>query len=54
MLEILKERLKYLIERGSTLNNPHISGSYFESWEKITSDHANKLKCAVKKFLSNP
>ena len=54
MLQILRERLKYLIERGSTLNNPHISGSYFESWEKITSDHANQLKLAVKKFLSNP
>jgi len=54
MLEILRVRLKYLIERGSTLNNPHISGSYFDSWEKITNDHANKLKLAVKNFLSNP
>ena len=54
MLEILQQRLKYLIERGSTLNNPHISGSYFESWDKITDNHASTLKIAVKKYLSNP
>jgi hypothetical protein len=29
MLQMLKERATYLIERGSTLNNPHINGSYF-------------------------
>lgn len=43
MLEILKNRCKYLIERGSTLNNPHIPASYFEGWERITKDHKSKL-----------
>lgn len=52
MLEILKYRCKYLIERGSTLNNPHIPASYFEGWEKITEDHAEKLKEMVLQSLS--
>jgi hypothetical protein len=44
MLEILKFRCKYLIERGSTLNNPHIPASYFNGWERITENHAQRLK----------
>lgn len=44
MLEILKYRCKYLIERGSTLNNPHIPASYFVGWERITENHAVRLK----------
>ncbi|MGD1805205.1 hypothetical protein ACP6PL_07150 [Dapis sp. BLCC M126] len=28
MLSILRDRCQYLIERGSTLNNPHIPASY--------------------------
>ena len=44
MLEILKNRCKYLIERGSTLNNPHIPTSYFKGWEQITSNHASRLR----------
>ncbi len=52
MLDILKFRCKYLIERGSTLNNPHIPASYFKGWEKITEDHAAKLKEMVLQSLS--
>lgn len=44
MLAILKERCKYVIERGATLNNPHIPGSYFDGWEKIESNHAARLR----------
>ena len=44
MLKIFKLRARYLIERGSTLNNPHIPGSYFESWATIDNNHAEKLK----------
>jgi hypothetical protein len=44
MLQILKLRAKYLIERGSTLNNPHIPGGYFDNWEVIDNNHAEKLK----------
>jgi len=52
MLEILSERAQYLIERGSTLNNPHIPASYFSGWEEITDDHALRLRNLVKKSLS--
>ena len=29
MLQLLRERCEYLIERGATLNNPHINAEYF-------------------------
>ncbi len=48
MLEILRDRCRYLIERGSTLNNPHIPGSYFQDWEQITVCHAERLRELVR------
>ncbi|MCX7237291.1 hypothetical protein [Polynucleobacter sp.] len=54
MLQILRERLRYLVERGSTLNNPHIPGSYFEKWEKITQDHEIHLRKMATKYLEKP
>lgn len=53
MLDILRDRCRYLIERGSTLNNPHIPRSYFNGWEPITSNHAARLKELVLQALSN-
>ncbi|MCK5523743.1 MAG: hypothetical protein KAI83_11480 [Thiomargarita sp.] len=52
MREILNDRAKYLIERGSTLNNPHIPASYFSDWEKITDNHAMRLRNLVKQSLN--
>lgn len=52
MLEILNNRTKYLIERGSTLNNPHIPLSYFESFPKITENHSEDLLTKVKEYLT--
>ena len=52
MLEILKDRGKYLIERGSTLNNPHIPTSYFNGWERITSGYKKRLRALVAQSLS--
>ena len=52
MLEILKARCQYLLERGSTLNNPHIRVSYFEGWEKITKKHDVRLRELVIQELS--
>lgn len=52
MLDILKNRCKYFIERGSTLNNPHIPASYFVGWEQITTNHANRLKELVNQSLN--
>jgi hypothetical protein len=48
MLEILKDRVKYLIQRGSTLNNPHIPLKYFSEWPEITEDHADHLRKLVR------
>jgi hypothetical protein len=52
MLAILKERCRYVIERGSTLNNPHIPGSYFKGWEHITERHAERLRELVAEALT--
>lgn len=53
MLVVLRERLGYLIRRGSTLNNPHIPGTYFGEvgLEPITEDHAATLRRLVQAYL---
>lgn len=53
MLEILKDRVEYVIKRGSTLNNPHIPYSYFSTWTtEIISNHAEQLRLFVTDFLN--
>jgi hypothetical protein len=52
MLEILQARCRYVIERGSTLNNPHIPPSYFGDWEKIEKNHAARLRELVVEALT--
>ena len=52
MLQILKNRCQYLIERGSTLNNPHIPASYFRGWERITDNHEPRLRELVNQSLN--
>jgi hypothetical protein len=45
MLEILQDRCKYLIERGSTLNNPHIPQTYFVGKGiRIRQNHDQELR----------
>lgn len=51
MLKILKDRAKYLINRGSTLNNPHIPNSYFSECPEIINDHANQLRIMVSEYF---
>lgn len=54
MLEIFQNRVKYLVERGSTLNNPHISGTYFSDWKThIRSDHGPELRRLVRLAIAN-
>jgi len=53
MLELLQARCRYVIERGSTLNNPHIPPSYFEAWEKIDRNHAARLRELVCEALQD-
>jgi len=50
MLEIFKDRARYIIERGSTLNNPHISDKFLKSWPKIDQDYASELRRLVKEY----
>jgi hypothetical protein len=47
MLDVIRQRVKYLILRGATLNNPHIPASHFRDWPKITHDHATTLRRLV-------
>lgn len=51
MLKILRLRLEYIIKRGSTLNNPHIPESYFDGWDRITENHATRLRELVRAEL---
>ncbi|KAF3977985.1 MAG: hypothetical protein HFP77_04150 [Methylococcales symbiont of Iophon sp. n. MRB-2018] len=51
MLEIIKDRAEYLIERGSTLNNPHIPFTYFDGWEEITQNHVERLRVMVREYF---
>lgn len=53
MLSILQDRCQYLIEKGSTLNNPHIPASYFNGWEKITKNYAQRLRELVAEALQD-
>lgn len=52
MLDVFKDRAQYLIRRGATLNNPHIPASYFKGWERITSNHAARLRVLVTRAIS--
>lgn len=51
MLSILQNRNHYLIERGSTLNNPHIPFKYFNGWTKISENHAEVLARMVHEYF---
>jgi hypothetical protein len=44
MLEILRLRARYILDRGTTLNNPHISKSFFADFDKITANHAIRVR----------
>lgn len=52
MLDILRHRCAYVIKRGATLNNPHVPGSFFKSFEKISRDHAATLRRLVRAALT--
>lgn len=51
MLEILRDRCRYVISRGATLNNPHIPATYFERLHRIDEDHAGALRTLVSQYL---
>ncbi len=54
MLQLLRERCAYVIRRGATLNNPHISGQYLsDRLEPITKNHAATLRTKVEAYLTS-
>jgi hypothetical protein len=53
MVNMLNARAKYVILRGTTLNNPHIEAGFFERFEKITEEHAARLRELVRDYFRN-
>jgi hypothetical protein len=53
MVEVLRERCRYVIRRGATLNNPHIPAGHFAGWARITEDHAATLRQMVQSYLDS-
>lgn len=53
MLEIFRDRARYVLERGSTLNNPHIADGYLSCWPKIDKDYAAELRRLVREYRSS-
>lgn len=53
MLEIMKDRNKYISERGSTLNNPHIPLKYFKDLVEIKENYAEQLRNLVGQYLQS-
>jgi len=51
MVKLMRLRAAYVLRRGSTLNNPHIPGSYFKNFEAITDEHASKVRALVSDYL---
>lgn len=51
MTEIMQLRGRYVILRGSTLNNPHIEGSFFDGFDHIQNEHASRLRELVRAYL---
>ncbi|WP_144783749.1 hypothetical protein [Microbacterium sp. BH-3-3-3] len=51
MTEILQARARYVLGRGSTLNNPHIEAKFFEKFDRIEAEHAGKLRELIRDYL---
>lgn len=48
MLEILKQRALYIAERGSTLNNPHISKTFLSTFLNTDREIRGRTNCALR------
>jgi len=53
MFEIFQDRMGYIMRRGSTLNNPHVSATYFEKFPSITRNHAIELRTRVDLWIKS-
>lgn len=54
MTDLMQRRARYLLLRGSTLNNPHIPVGYFARFEKIREEQASRLRELVIDYLNAP
>src|SRR5262249_1873289 len=55
MLGVFRDRIKYLLSRGSTLNNPKVPQSVVDGWTTITSEYALRLRELVRAWRqANP
>lgn len=54
MLAILQQRAEYLMSRGATLNNPHISKTFLQQFDgqRITKEHAARIREKFKTYFS--
>jgi hypothetical protein len=48
MLSIFRDRLEYLLARGSTLNNPKVPQKVVQGWATITHEYASTLRELVR------
>lgn len=46
MLQILKERARYISERGATVNNPHLTGSFLRTFLGTPREIIGRTNCA--------
>lgn len=53
MLQIFRARVKYVLERGSTLNNPHIPFGYIDRLPTIDRDHPKSLRALVQRWADS-
>lgn len=52
MLLLLRERTRYVFERGATLNNPHIPEAYLrEHTTRIDDNHASEVRRLVGEYM---
>jgi len=53
MLKILRSRLEYLVNRGSTLNNPHITKKFLAKFndQRIVKEHAAEIRHKFRVFI---
>lgn len=53
MLDIFRLRVRYVLSRGATLNNPKVPSTYLARFPNIVSDHAATLRAAIREWNSS-
>jgi hypothetical protein len=55
MLEILRSRLRYIADRGATLNNPHVTKKFLASFDdqRISKNHAEAIRTKFNDYAAS-